>query len=117
MKAPWIKTFFYGENNTYIIPGLDSLCTLGGIKSFESSNKEICPYDATSIRERCVKMLPSLSKAKVIRHAVGLRPHREGQVRVELEQLSDGFSNKMVHMIYRPIFKLCSKFLVFNETL
>lgn len=97
MKAPWIKTFFYGENDTYIIPGFNGVCTLGGIRSFESVNLDVCPYDAASIRERCLKLLPSLSKAEVLRHATGLRPHREGHVRVELEHISNGLVSKMVH--------------------
>ncbi|XP_033231196.1 D-aspartate oxidase [Belonocnema kinseyi] len=96
VKAPWIKTFFYGENDTYIIPGFNGICTLGGVRAFDSENREFCPHDAASIRERCVKLIPSLSKAEVVRHMTGLRPHREGNVRVELEKISDEFSSKMV---------------------
>lgn len=96
VKAPWIKTFFYGENDTYIIPGFNGICTLGGIRSFESVNRDVCPHDAAAIRERCLKLLPSLSKAQILRHLTGLRPHREGQVRVELERISNGLVSKMV---------------------
>ncbi|XP_051155898.1 D-aspartate oxidase [Leptopilina boulardi] len=96
VKAPWIKTFFYGENDTYIIPGFNGVCTLGGIRSFESVNREVCSYDAAAIRERCFKLLPSLSKAQVLRHVTGIRPHREGHVRVELERITNGLVAKMV---------------------
>ena len=29
VKAPWVKMFFYGDYDTYIIPGIDFV-TLGG---------------------------------------------------------------------------------------
>ncbi|XP_057338839.1 D-aspartate oxidase [Microplitis mediator] len=90
VHAPWVKATFYSEIDTYIIPGVDGSCTLGGTRNFETFKKIICPYDTKSIRERCEELLPSLSKAKTLKHAVGLRPHREGGVRIEIEKLSNG---------------------------
>ncbi|KAG8036462.1 hypothetical protein G9C98_003784 [Cotesia typhae] len=88
--APWVKATFYNETDTYIIPGIDGTCTLGGTRNFETFSKTVCPHDAKSIRERCEELLPSLSKAKTLKHVVGLRPYREGGVRVEIEKISNG---------------------------
>ena len=40
VKAPWVKMFFYGDYDTYIIPGIDFV-TLGGnfIKNFVWNDK------------------------------------------------------------------------------
>lgn len=84
VKAPWIKTAFYGELDTYIIPRFNGVCTLGGVRSFDSANTDICKYEAAAIRERCNELVPSLVKAETIKHLTGLRPHRE-TVRVEPE--------------------------------
>ncbi|XP_059613827.1 D-aspartate oxidase [Phlebotomus argentipes] len=83
VKAPWVKTAFYGDYDTYIIPGFEGV-TLGGTRQFDSYNLNICKYDTASIRERCQDLLPSLRGAPVIRESVGLRPHRD-PVRVEVE--------------------------------
>ena len=63
VKAPWIKTFFFGEDETYIIPGVDHV-TLGGSKSF-SSDTQVDEEEAKAIWDRCVKMVPSLKRAQV----------------------------------------------------
>lgn len=96
--APWIKTVFYGDYDTYIIPGFDGIVTLGGSRTLYSSNMNVCHHERSSIRERCEALVPSLNGARVIREAVGLRPHRD-PVRVESELYSIG-SNidlKIVH--------------------
>ncbi|XP_052873045.1 D-aspartate oxidase [Anopheles cruzii] len=86
VRANWVKTAFYADFDTYVIPGFDGV-TLGGCRNFDSYNTEICRHDTASIRERCESLLPSLKNAPVIRQAVGLRPHRD-PVRVEIELLS-----------------------------
>lgn len=93
VKAPWLKTAFYGDYDTYIIPGLDGVATLGGVRQYDSYSLEVCKHDAAAIYERCCKLLPALKKAEIIAHKVGLRPHRV-PVRVEPE-LVDGV--KVVH--------------------
>lgn len=75
---------------------MDGNVTLGGTRNYDSENRKVCPHDAASIRERCVKLLPSLGKANVLSHATGLRPHRENNVRVELEKISNGSSKSTV---------------------
>uniref|UniRef100_A0A1B0D1B1 FAD dependent oxidoreductase domain-containing protein n=1 Tax=Phlebotomus papatasi TaxID=29031 RepID=A0A1B0D1B1_PHLPP len=97
VKAPWVKTAFYGDYDTYIIPGFEGV-TLGGTRQFDSYNLNICKYDSTSIRERCQDLLPSLRGAEVIRESVGLRPHRD-PVRVEVEffETSHGKPMRVIH--------------------
>lgn len=97
VKAPWIKTAFYGDYDTYIIPGFEGV-TLGGCRNYDSYSLEISKYDSASIRERCTNLLPSLKDAKTIREAVGLRPHRD-IVRVEPEIMNgpSGSRTKVVH--------------------
>uniref|UniRef100_A0A1E1VZN5 FAD dependent oxidoreductase domain-containing protein n=1 Tax=Pectinophora gossypiella TaxID=13191 RepID=A0A1E1VZN5_PECGO len=92
-RAPWLKTAFYGDYDTYIIPGHDGIATLGGVRQYDSYNMEVCKHDAAAIFERCCELLPSLKKAEIVSHKVGLRPHRV-PVRVEPE-LIDGV--KVVH--------------------
>jgi D-aspartate oxidase len=96
VKAPWIKTAFYGDYDTYILPGFEGV-TLGGCRNFESYDTTVSRYDSMAIRERCEKMLPSLKGAPVIREAVGLRPYRDiVRVEVELKETAKGVM-KLVH--------------------
>lgn len=96
VNAPWLKTFFYGELDTYIIPGFNGVVTLGGTRNFDSENLKLCPYESAAIRNRCETLVPSLKMAKNIREEVGLRPHRDGGVRVELEFISDGYAKTTI---------------------
>ncbi|KOX80585.1 D-aspartate oxidase [Melipona quadrifasciata] len=96
VKAPWMKTFFYGEIDTYIIPGFNGVVTLGGSRYFGSENTKLCPYESKAIRERCENLLPSLKKAELVKEEVGLRPHREKNVRVEVEHIVNGFSKAIL---------------------
>ncbi|XP_043272632.1 D-aspartate oxidase [Venturia canescens] len=93
IRAPWIKTAFYGELDTYIVPALDGSVILGGSRGYDSNNKEVCSYEAAAIYDRSVKLLPSIKKAPILGHSVGLRPHRENNVRVEMEKMTKGNSN------------------------
>ncbi|KAM7343269.1 D-amino acid oxidase 1 [Cochliomyia hominivorax] len=97
VRAPWIKTAFYGDYDTYIVPGFETV-TLGGCRQFESYNMNICKYDSMAIKERCYNMLPSLKNAEIVRELVGLRPHR-AVVRVESEIMHapNGRPVKVVH--------------------
>lgn len=96
VKAPWIKTAFYGDFDTYIIPGFDGV-TLGGCRNYDSYELKLNNHDSASIRERCEKLLPGLANAPVIREGVGLRPHRD-PVRVEAQLVTSlRGSLKVVH--------------------
>ncbi|XP_031630993.1 D-aspartate oxidase [Contarinia nasturtii] len=94
VRAPWVKTAFYADYDTYILPGFGGIVTLGGTRSYESYNMKIDKYDSLSIRERCEALVPSLAKATVVREAVGLRPYRSS-VRVEHELLKDSFGQPL----------------------
>ena len=97
MKAPWVKTFFYGDYDTYIIPGFDTV-TLGGCRQYDSYNLNVSEYDGIAIKERCDNLLPSLKKSEIVEQRVGLRPHRD-PVRVEKEVslTAHGEKVKIVH--------------------
>lgn len=96
VKAPWIKTFFYGDYDTYIIPGFNTV-TLGGCRQYDSYDLSISKYDGLAIRERCEALLPSLKGAELVRQAVGLRPHRD-PVRVERGRIEiNGKVRDIVH--------------------
>ncbi|KAJ8877262.1 hypothetical protein PR048_021716 [Dryococelus australis] len=75
VQAPWLKTFLYGEIDTYIIPGSSSV-TVGGCRQFESYDINVSPHDSAAIKERAYRLMPSLQTAPVMREWVGLRPHR-----------------------------------------
>ncbi|OAD53832.1 D-aspartate oxidase [Eufriesea mexicana] len=96
VKAPWVKTFFYGELDTYIIPGFNGILTLGGSRNFDSENMKICPYELVAIRQRCENFLPAIKTAEIVKNEVGLRPHRENNVRVEIEQIVNGYSKAIL---------------------
>lgn len=66
MKAPWVKTFFYGDDCTYIIPGVDHV-TLGLTSQFDDYSLEPRVHDFKGIWERCCAMVPSLKRAEVSR--------------------------------------------------
>uniref|UniRef100_V5GKW9 D-aspartate oxidase n=1 Tax=Anoplophora glabripennis TaxID=217634 RepID=V5GKW9_ANOGL len=96
VEAPWVKTFFYGDYDTYVIPCFDSV-TLGGCRQYDSYDCTVNKYDGLSIKERCESLVPSLRNAKVIAQRVGLRPHRD-PVRVEKEILyNKGNKVRIVH--------------------
>lgn len=93
VRAPWLKTAIYGDYDTYMIPGMDGVATLGGTRQYDSYNLDVCKHDAASIFERCCEMVPGLKKAEIVGYKVGLRPHRI-PVRVEGELIK---GLKVVH--------------------
>ncbi|XP_031781507.1 D-aspartate oxidase [Nasonia vitripennis] len=108
-KAPWIKTFFYADLNTYIIPGPDGLITLGGNREYGSYDVSICRHQAAAIRERCEKLVPSLTKAETVIHKNGIRPHREGGIRSGTEKIQDGLhSATVIHNYGHSGYGICT---------
>ncbi|MEV6652099.1 FAD-dependent oxidoreductase [Streptomyces sp. NPDC051219] len=63
---------------------------LGGTAEEDSWNREPDPVTARAIIERCARIRPELADAKVLEHRVGLRPARDGGVRLEAERLPTG---------------------------
>ncbi|XP_041988917.1 D-aspartate oxidase [Aricia agestis] len=84
VRAPWLKTAFYGDYDTYVIPGAGGAVTLGGVRQYDSYDLSVSPHDTAAIRERCEALLPALRGAELLAQRVGLRPHRV-PVRVEAE--------------------------------
>ncbi|XP_022250332.1 D-aspartate oxidase-like [Limulus polyphemus] len=95
VSAPWIKHFYYADD-TYIIPGVDYV-TLGGTKELGNWKTELSSHDRQSIWERCIRLVPSLQKSKVLWEWVGLRPFRQPvRVEKEIRNLNSG-KQKVVH--------------------
>uniref|UniRef100_K1QI60 D-aspartate oxidase n=1 Tax=Magallana gigas TaxID=29159 RepID=K1QI60_MAGGI len=86
VKAPWIKTLFIADSDTYIYPGQDNV-VLGGTRQRgeEKLDKDQRYYD--DIMARCCRLVPSLKHAEVEKTWVGLRPWRPC-VRLEVEMIS-----------------------------
>lgn len=86
----------YGDYDTYIIPGFDTV-TLGGTRQLESYDLKVNKHDSLSIMERCKSLVPSLKDCTVKRTVVGLRPHRT-PVRIEKEIINTATNKiKVVH--------------------
>lgn len=92
VKNPGVEKFTLDEENpagvTYIVPRSED-CILGGVAEEGGWNLEPDPETAESILRRCVALEPSLSKAEVLEHRVGLRPGRP-EIRLETEELPGG---------------------------
>lgn len=73
---------------SYIVPRSYD-CILGGTAEENNWSLEVDPETADNILRKCSILEPALKGARVLDHRVGLRPGRT-EVRLELEQLSDG---------------------------
>ena len=84
VEAPWLQHFIRdGDGKTYIYPGIHSV-TVGGTRQDGDWRLQVDQGDSKSILERCSRLEPSLSRAKVLAEWVGLRPSRRNP-RVERE--------------------------------
>jgi D-amino-acid oxidase len=85
------RRFVQGASNeelAYIIPRPD--CTvLGGTTDVGASETEVDPKVADAILARCIALEPALASARVLSHAVGLRPGRP-EVCLETERREGG---------------------------
>ncbi|XP_059209049.1 D-aspartate oxidase [Centropristis striata] len=88
LEAPWLQHFIRaGDGMTYIYPGRDGV-TAGGTRQEGDWRLHVDEDDTKSILERCSRLVPSVSKAKVLSKLVGLRPTRKNpRVERELVQL------------------------------
>lgn len=86
VEAPWLQHFIRdGDGKTYIYPGVHGV-TIGGTRQEGDWRLHVDEGDTKSILERCKKLEPSVSKAKVLSQWVGLRPSRRNP-RVEREMV------------------------------
>ncbi|XP_077587459.1 D-aspartate oxidase isoform X2 [Stigmatopora nigra] len=84
VDAPWLQLFIRSDaGKSYIYPG-SRYVTLGGTRQEGDRRLEFDPGDAEHILERCTRLEPSLCRATVLGHWVGLRPYRKNP-RVEME--------------------------------
>lgn len=81
--APWIKTWYYPDDGSYIIVNRDRVI-LGGTKQAYNENKDIVETDSKKIMEGCIRVVPALKGYKLDQEWVGLRPGRS-TVRLEKE--------------------------------
>lgn len=97
MEAPWLKHFTRdGDGLTYIYPGIHAV-TVGGTRQEGDWRLQVDEEDTKRMLERCIRLEPSLSKAKVLSEWVGLRPSRRNP-RVERELLQlEGRRVPVVH--------------------
>jgi D-amino-acid oxidase len=71
------------EDVTYIVPRSDD-CILGGTADDDQWTLDPDPQTATGILDRCARLEPSLARADILEHKVGLRPGRPA-IRLERE--------------------------------
>lgn len=97
VEAPWLQHFIRdGDGKTYIYPGIHSV-TVGGTRQEEDWRLHVDDGDTESILQRCSRLEPSLSRARVLSKWVGLRPSRRNpRVERELVQLQ-GRTLPVVH--------------------
>ncbi|XP_034015779.1 D-aspartate oxidase [Thalassophryne amazonica] len=84
VEAPWLKHFIRDGNGfSYIYPGVHSVI-VGGTRQQHDWRLQVDEKDMKTFMENCIKLEPSLRKAKVLSEWVGLRPGRKNP-RVEKE--------------------------------
>jgi D-amino-acid oxidase len=74
------------EGTAYVIPREDGIC-IGGTEEFDQDNIEFTE-SLESLAQRAGQFLPwilDVGKDTILKRVVGLRPYREGGVRLELE--------------------------------
>ena len=59
VKAPWVKHFYFTDDNCYIIPNMETIC-LGGTRQVNDYRKENDPNDSKGVLDRCCQLCPSL---------------------------------------------------------
>jgi D-amino-acid oxidase len=75
-------------HNTYVLPRPTSgVVTCGGTYQKDREFTGVDPGDRAGIWARCVALVPALASGVVIDDWAGLRPGRDGDVRIELEHV------------------------------
>ena len=100
VKAPWVKQFIdvigYEPRRVYIMPRNEEVI-LGGTSEFYKEDRTIDPVEVQGILDRCQQIMPSLKNAEIKDTWVGVRPMREGGVRLEKENRGEGGSPIIIH--------------------
>ena len=92
VRAPWVKEW-YNEAGThdgrsYIFPRVNEVI-LGGCNEINQEDLMTDYNQVQQIIDRCVKKVPSLANADVLKVLVGVRPMRKGGVRLEKESINN----------------------------
>lgn len=82
-------SFYTDELVGYIIPQSDTV-VLGGTFQLNDWNQAVNDEDTRTILRTCSKILPALEQIRHGKVQVGLRPYRDGGVRLEHEKTADG---------------------------
>ncbi|GAA6064553.1 hypothetical protein JCM10212_005780 [Sporobolomyces blumeae] len=115
VRAPWVKIGMtrLGPNGVYdyTIPRRNGLVVLGGCA--EKNNWDPRPRKDMSdrIKTRCLALCPDLLPPEkrnggtiddldVVEEAVGLRPTREGGIRLDVEEMHDGSSGRTIRIVH-----------------
>ncbi|MEV7889113.1 FAD-dependent oxidoreductase [Streptomyces sp. NPDC002817] len=97
---PGLHTSVRDEDNvdgyTYVHPRSTDI-VLGGTFEIGEWDTTPSPATASAILRRCTELLPELAGAPVLGHQVGLRPHRDGGVRLEADPRPHGRVRRLVH--------------------
>jgi D-amino-acid oxidase len=97
---PGLHTSVRDEDNvdgyTYVHPRSTDI-VLGGTFEIGEWDTTPSPATASAILRRCTELLPELAGAPVLGHQVGLRPHRNGGVRLEADPCPHGRVRQLVH--------------------
>ncbi|CAF4695626.1 unnamed protein product [Rotaria socialis] len=94
VRAPWIKHFYYTDDNCYMIPNHETI-VLGGTRQLDDDNIRVDLNDKDGIWQRCLRLCPSLAQAEILWDWAGLRPNRE-PIRVEIETIKHGNKKLLV---------------------
>ena len=101
VKAPWIKQFMeafgHSRNKVSIFPRIDDVL-LGGTFEIANGDVAIDLEEIQGILNRCIDIMPNLAKAEVLNKWVGVRPFREGGIRLEKEKKEE--SNPIIIHCY-----------------
>ena len=92
MYAPWIKSIYIYETSegwACIIPQSDTVL-LGSTFELDNWNTSVIKSDTLKILRMCAKGLPAIEQIRHGKVQVGLRPYRDGGVRLEHEITDDG---------------------------
>ncbi|MFF5970885.1 FAD-dependent oxidoreductase [Streptomyces sp. NPDC012769] len=94
VENPGVDTWFTAADGassetTYFFPQPGRLI-LGGTAQEGDERAEPDAATAAAIVARCARIRPEIARARVLGHRVGLRPAREGGVRIEAETLPGG---------------------------
>lgn len=73
---------------TYIIPRQND-CVLGGSSEDHQWEEALSATTRETILNHCQEIIPKLSNPEIVTEKIGLRPAREGGIRLEIEQKND----------------------------